>query len=84
NRIITKDAVSRAGSLKDQTSSLSELKSLKLLVQKSKRGCGSFDLKNTGALKVPEEITAYLLSGTPRPQNVDIIIDCLSYYDAED
>ncbi|KAJ4837242.1 hypothetical protein Tsubulata_049573, partial [Turnera subulata] len=69
------EAMNRAGSLKHQTSSLSKLRSLKLFVGEIERGWESFEGENTDELKLPEEITTYLLSGTPHPQNVDIILD---------
>ncbi|KAJ4830956.1 hypothetical protein Tsubulata_046217, partial [Turnera subulata] len=60
----------KAGLLKHKTSPYSNLKSLKLLVEKRNGG-----RRNKGRLNVPDGIRIYLLSGAPNPETVDIIIE---------
>ncbi|KAJ4830551.1 hypothetical protein Tsubulata_017538 [Turnera subulata] len=69
----TLEALDKARLLKHQTSSFSKLTFLKLLVSPNK--CRRV---------VRKEIKAYLLSGTPRSQRVDVVVDRLPYYPAED
>ncbi|KAJ4828903.1 hypothetical protein Tsubulata_043906 [Turnera subulata] len=59
-----------AGLLEHKTSPFSNLKSLKLLVEKEKR-IG----KNRGSPGAVEEIKSYLVSGTPLLQNVHVVIE---------